>query len=95
MVDNYGVQGKPFFIGQSRFNSVAPNGTNVRTNVGNSVHAPIAPSTAGQESFIEVRWGIQDTTDVTTLDAGTVIVPRYGYWVYIIGKTTTVTSNQE
>jgi len=93
--DNYGVQGKPFFIGQSRFNSVAPDGTNVRTSVGNSVHAPIAPSTAGQESFIEVRWGIQDTTDVTTLDAGTVIVPRYGYWVYIIGKTTTVTSNQE
>ncbi len=92
---NYGVQGKPFFIGQSRFNSVA-NGTNVRTNVGEQpAAAGGTPNTAGQESFIEVRWGIQDTAGATNLPAGTVIAPRYGNWVYIIGKTTTVTSNQE
>lgn len=93
---NYGVQGKPFFIGQSRFNSVA-NGTNVRTNVGEQpAAAGGAPNTAGQESFIEVRWGIQDTNGAANLTpADTVIAPRYGNWVYIIGKTTTVTSNQE
>ena len=95
---NYGQQGKPFFIGQSRFNRVAPDGTNVRTNVGEQPAAAGAggtPNTAGQESFIEVRWGIQDTAGATNLPAGTVIAPRYGNWVYIIGKTTTVTSNQE
>jgi hypothetical protein len=94
---NYGQQGKPFFIGQSRYNSVAPDGTNVRTSVGEQPAVPFGntPNTIGQESFIEVRWGIQDTAGATNLPAGTVIAPRYGNWVYIIGKTTTVTSNQE
>ena len=87
---NYGPQGKPFFIGQARGLTIPR--VDVGTTVGGSGGSP---NTDGQESFIEVRWGIQDTTDVTTLDAGSLIVPRYGYWVYIIGKTTTVTSNQE
>ncbi len=93
---NYGQQGKPFFIGQSRYNSVAPDGTNVRTNVGEQpAAAGGTPNTAGQESFIEVRWSIRDTAGLGNLGADQVIVPRYGNWVYIIGKTTTVTSNQE
>tara|TARA_R100000655_G_scaffold10485_1_gene25132 strand:- start:153 stop:1814 length:1662 start_codon:yes stop_codon:yes gene_type:complete len=94
---NYGQQGKPFFIGQSRYNSAGPSGTNVRTNVGKQpVDAGGTPNTAGQESFIEVRWGIQDTNGAASLTpSDTVIAPRYGNWVYIIGKTTTVTSNQE
>ena len=86
---NYGQQGKPFFIGQSR------TGTNSRTNVGSpGGGSGSTPATLGQESFIEVRWGMRDTSGLNNL-ATNVIVPHYGNWVYIIGKTTTVTSNQE
>ena len=95
--DNYGIQGKPFFIGQSRYRK-SGGGTDIRTNVGvvGGTPAPGAtPKTAGTENFIEVRWGIQDTNGLGNLPATSVIVPHYGNWVYIIGKTTTVTSNQE
>lgn len=87
---NYGQQGKPFFIGQARTEA------NPRVNVGSwagGVGAP--PATEGQESFIEVRWGIRDTGGLANLSAGEVIVPHYGNWVYLIGKTTLVTANQE
>jgi hypothetical protein len=88
---NYGQQGKPFFIGQARTEA------NARTNVGARPPAALggAPTTSGQESFIEVRWGIKDTTGLGALPAANVIVPRYGNWVYLIGKTTLVTANQE
>tara|TARA_B100001750_G_scaffold37136_2_gene26603 strand:+ start:3081 stop:4748 length:1668 start_codon:yes stop_codon:yes gene_type:complete len=93
---NYGQQGKPFFIGQARAGALP--GTISRVNVGavGGVVAPgVPPSTDGQESFIEVRWGIQDTVGLGTLASGEVIVPHYGNWVYLIGKTTLVTANQE
>jgi hypothetical protein len=86
---NYGQQGAPFFIGQARSQAVA------RTNVGAyGGGSGGAPATDGQESFIEVRWGLKDTAGLENL-AGEVIVPHYGNWVYIIGKTTLVTANQE
>jgi hypothetical protein len=89
---NYGQQGKPFFIGQARTEA------NPRVNVGavGGVAAPgLLPNTDGQESFIEVRWGFQDSGGLNNLLADEVLVPRYGGWVYIIGKTTLVTANQE
>lgn len=87
---NYGQQGRPFFIGQARTEA------NPRVNVGSwTGGSGSTPATEGQESFIEVRWGIKDTTGLELLDTGEIIVPHYGNWVYIIGKTTTVTSNQE
>jgi hypothetical protein len=89
---NYGQQGAPFFIGQAR------SETNSRVNVGvdgGVVPPGVAPLTSGQESFIEVRWGIQDTIGLDLLGPSAIIVPHYGNWVYIIGKTTLVTANQE
>ena len=88
---NYGQQGKPFFIGQARTEANA----RVRVGIPGGATAGLPPKTSGQESFIEVRWGIQDTAGLGTLGAGEVIVPRYGNWVYLIGKTTLVTANQE
>ena len=90
---SYGQQGAPFFIGGARGKALA--GTTPRVNVGSTLGVAAPPATAGQESFIEVRWGIQDTSGLANLSAGEVIVPHYGNWVYLIGKTTLVTANQE
>jgi len=81
--NNYGTQGKPFYVGQSR------TGTDARTDVGViGGGSGSTPNTKGLESFLEVRWSIGDVGGLGNLNAGEVIVPHYGNWVYIVGKQT-------
>ncbi len=87
----YFTQGKPFFIGRSH------SGTRARRNVGDILGGNGQPPTAGDETYLEVRWKIEDTVGLgdTTIGPPPGAAPTNsdtyvgynGHWVILIGKT--------
>ena len=94
------TQGCPYYVGKSRQGDAQFSDTNLRSNTAtnSSTSASHPPRTQGAEQWIEVRWALQNfKTSSSTFDtlgdiiasssvANQVMVGRYGFWVYIIGK---------
>ena len=83
---SYSTTGVPIFMGGG--NSL----TSVRTSIASGVNGTMQdPSTQGNEVHLEVRWGLQDSSNGLANIHGNPNSTIFGYgghWVYLIGKQT-------